>query len=59
MSVMQMVVKRINGEVQVERIHELLKWCEDIYTTKYKPEYQRIVNEIFKTTNLLIYLCIR
>lgn len=59
MSVMQMVVKRINGEVQADKIKDLLKWCEDVYTTKYKPEYQKIVNEIFKSTNLLIYLCIR
>lgn len=59
MSVMQLLAKLINGVVQRDKLKELLKWCEGVYTTKYKPDYEEIFEKTCNRASFLIYLCSR
>lgn len=59
MSIIQMLVKLLNGVLQTDKFKELIGWCESAYTTKFKPEYQVIFNKIFEKTNGTIALFFR
>lgn len=57
--IVQLAVKQINAKWQVDLLRQLLKWCEDVYTTKLKAEYQAVVERVFEETNSSIKMCIR
>lgn len=57
--IVQLAVKQLNGKLQWDLLRRLLKWCEEIYTVKLKPEYQTMVNRVFDETNSTITMCIR
>lgn len=59
MAIWQAQVKLITGLLLSDKIQVLLKWCEGNYTIKYKPSYQRIVDNVFEKTNTFIAMCIR
>lgn len=59
MSVSQVLVKLLNRLMQSDKMTEILRWCEGLYTAKYKPEYRVIVFGVFEKTNSFIGLCIR
>lgn len=54
MCVAQLVAKLINGVLQVTKLQDLFKWCEECYTMDYDQEYVPIVNGVFKRTNVYI-----
>lgn len=59
MTISQVLVKIINHLLQSDKVKDILRWCEGIYTTQYKPEYQVVVESVFQKTNSFIGLCIR
>lgn len=59
MSVMQLLAKLINGVVQKHKLEELMKWCEGVYTTKYKSDYKEMFEKTCNRASFLIYLCSR
>lgn len=59
MSILQTLTKLVNGYLQKGKIRVLMKWCEENYTIKHKPEYQVIVNNVFEKTNIYIAMSIR
>lgn len=59
MCVTQLVAKLINGVVNIKKLKALFQWCNEVYTTKYDPEYQNVVNGVFEKTNIYITWAIR
>lgn len=59
MTIIQSLTKVLNALAQKGTLKWLLKWCEEVYTTKHKEEYQGIVNNVFEKTNIYIHMCIR
>lgn len=59
MTITQMLSKITNGVAQNDKLKQLLKWCENVFTADYKPGYQEIVDEISTKANFLISLCSR
>lgn len=59
MTIVQLMAKLLNGLIQNAKLQQLMKWCEENYTTKYKTQYEGTVNNVFDKTNIYISLCIR
>lgn len=59
MSILQTLVKLVNGLLQNGKLRVLMKWCEENYTTKYRPEYQGIVDKVFEKYNIYIAMAMR
>lgn len=59
MTISQVLVKIINHLLQSDKVKDILRWCEELYTTQYKPEYQVVEESVFQKTNSIIGLCIR
>lgn len=59
MTITQMLSKITNGVAQNDKLKQLLKWCENVFTADYQPGYQEIVDEISTKASFLISLCSR
>lgn len=58
MTVAQVMTKLINGSLQVEKLQDLFKWCEECYTMSY-GEYEKVVLELYEKRDKYITMCIR
>lgn len=59
MTIMQTLSKLISGAMGRSTTLRLLRWCEDLYTAKHKPKYQRLIDKVFEETNKYVGLCVR
>lgn len=59
MTIIQMEAKVINGAWQKDKMLQLLKWCERLYTMDYGEDYATVVLSVFAKTNRSISFCVR
>lgn len=59
MTIFQVLAKLTNRRMHDKEFQTLLKWCEEKYTLRFRPEYQEIVDDTFLKTNRYITLFIR
>lgn len=58
MCVAQLLAKLINGVLQVKKLQDLFKWCEECYTIPYE-EYEKVVLDLYEKRDGYITICIR
>lgn len=58
MCVVQVTAKLTNGVLQVEKLQDLFKWCEECYTMDYQ-EYTDIVISVFEKTHSNVMTALR